>query len=117
MGSRTAPSELEAEARGLLVNVVREMLAGALPFNEGAVQMLRLRGDIGGVTEDDEDFLVFAAISSETDHLPLKAQFHLWNQAALSKLAPEFQRSQEWASEFAGEACKRLLLRFGGTPP
>jgi hypothetical protein len=113
MSSRPALNQSEAEARRLLVNTVHEMLAGTLPFNEGAVQVLRLRGRVGGISEHDEDFLVFTAIWSETDHLPLKAQFHLWNRDALAKLAPEFERSQQWASKFAGEACKTLLLRFG----
>jgi hypothetical protein len=113
MSSRPALNQSEAEARMLLVNAVHEMLAGTLPFNEGAVQVLRLRGRVGGISEHDEDFLVFTAIGSETDHLPLKAQFHLWNRDALAKLAPEFERSQQWASKFAGEACKTLLLRFG----
>ena len=116
MSSRPALNESEAEARSLLVNAVREMLAGTLPFNEGAVQLLRLRGTVGGVSEHDEDFLVFTAIASETDHLPLKAQFHLWNQDALARLTPELERSPLGASEFAGEDCKNLVLRFGEHP-
>jgi hypothetical protein len=113
MSSRPALNEAEAEARSLLVNAVHEILAGTLPFNEGAVQVLGLRDRVGGVSEHDEDFLVFTAIGSETDYLPLKAQFHLWNQDALAKLAPDYERSQLWASKFAGEACKNLVLRFG----
>ncbi|MBW8469595.1 MAG: hypothetical protein K0M67_15125 [Thiobacillus sp.] len=112
MNNRPHLSESEMEARGLLVKAANEMMAGTLPFNEGAVQILRLRGKVGGVSEQDEDFLVFSAIASETDHLPLRAQFHLWNQESLTKLEPEFEQVQLWASQFAGEACTNLLRRF-----
>ncbi len=88
------------------------MLDGTLPFNEGAYQVTKLRHHIGGVAERDEDFDIFIAIESETDHLPLKAQFALWQTEALERLAPEFERTQAWASQFAPAACASLVNRF-----
>lgn len=67
------------------VYLAKSMLLRELSFMEGAVKMSPLRNFIEGVSEYDEDFLAFTAISSETDHLPLVEQRHLWNPAALKK--------------------------------
>lgn len=96
----------------LLVKAAREMLSGELSFAEGAAAVVRLRGRVGGVGDFDEDFMPFVAIDSETDHLPLQAQWQIWDQAALERLAPEFKKAQDWASTFAPASCEKLIGRF-----
>jgi hypothetical protein len=49
---------------------------------------------------------------SETDHLPLAAQRHLWSPKALACLDPELKKMEAWASSFANESCKKLIARF-----
>lgn len=102
----------EAQAREALVALASAMLEGRLSYSEGAVQVLRLRPIVGGIADRDPDFDAFVLIESETDHLPLKAQQHLWNAKSLGDLQPEFERTQEWASGFAPAACRRLVDRF-----
>ncbi len=91
---------------------VRSMLSGELPFVEGAVQVLRLKSQVGGIGDHDKDFNAFVVIESETDHLPLEAQRHLWAPDALACLEPELEKTQKWAESFAPEACAKLVARF-----
>ena len=112
MNDRPPINEAEAEARKSLVGTVRSMLSGGLPYVEGAVQVLRLKSQVGGVGDHDKDFNTFVAIASETDHLPLEAQRHLWAPEALARLEPELENTQKWAASFAPEACAKLVARF-----
>ncbi len=112
MIDRPALNDEKREVRMLLVKFAREMLAGELSFVEGAAAVVRLRGRVGGVGEFDEDFMSFVTIGSEADHLPLRAQWPVWDQAALERLAPEFERVQDWASTFAPAVCENLIGRF-----
>jgi hypothetical protein len=73
-----------------------------------------LRIAVDGVADSDPVFDPFVLVESETDHLPLKAQQHLWNPEALAKLIPEFQRTEVWAAKFVPAACEELIRRFGG---
>ncbi|WP_235610830.1 DUF2489 domain-containing protein [Bordetella sp. H567] len=88
------------------------MLAGELPFFEGAVRVVNLMHCLNGIGDDDPDFRIFVLIQSETDHLPLEAQRPLWSASALEALEPEFLRTEEWAKCFAEQACKNLIARF-----
>lgn len=115
MSDRPAINEHEAQARELLVGLAAAMLEGKVSFFEGAVQVLRLKSEVGGVADRDPHFDAFVVIDSETDHLPLKAQQHLWNAKALADLQPEFERTEVWAAGFAPAACRGLIKRFGAS--
>lgn len=117
MNDRPPLNEHEAQARQTLVALATAMLSTEVSFFEGAVQVLRLKQAIGGIADRDPDFDVFVAIESETDHLPLHAQQHLWDPEALAKLAPEFAKTEIWATSFAPTACHSLISRFGGGAP
>jgi len=112
MSDRPPLNDEERKARSLLVAAAREMLSGELSFHEGSAVVLRLRYQLGGVLDFDEDFNAFVAIGSESDHLPLKAQRPLWDQAALERIAPEYESVEEWAMSFAPLACEKLIGRF-----
>jgi hypothetical protein len=113
MSDRPPLNEFETQARSALVALAAAMLASDISYFEGACEVLRLKASIGGVPERDPDFDAFFVIESETDHLPLKAQQHLWNSEALAMLAPEFDKTEEWAGTFAPAACRGLIARFG----
>ncbi len=75
------------------------------------------KNQLGGVVDKDPDFDTFVVIQSETDHLPLKAQWSLWALTALAELKPEFWRTEEWAKSFAPQACRNLIARFAAGQP
>jgi len=114
MSDRLPINEHEAQARELLVRLATAMLEGRASFFEGAAQVLELKAAVGGIAEGDPHFDAFVVIASETDHLPLNAQQHLWNAKALADLQPEFERTEKWASGFAPAACRGLIERFRG---
>jgi hypothetical protein len=104
---------LAGATRAHLVELARRMLSDELSFFEGAAQLVALRGQIEGLPTQDEDFDVFLLIYSETDHLPLSAQRHLWSVAALAEIESELALSETWARSFAESACRSLIGRFG----
>jgi len=113
--NRTALNESEIEARHKLVALAKAMIKNEISFFEGASKVLSLKDNIGGVSDSDQDINVFVVIASETDHLPLEKQRHLWSQEALAKLEPEFKKTEEWANTFAPEACKNIIARFSNS--
>lgn len=115
MNDAVALNEWEEEARAELVELCRAMLAGHLSYFEGAIEVCRLRYQIG-VPDFDPDIMAFVLISSETDHLPPERVRHRWSVEALKELEPEFARIEQWAAPFASEACRHLVQRFGAQP-
>ena len=113
MKDTPAHTQDEIEARRELVALARAMLSGELPYLEGADRVYTLRGRLSSSLDADEDLQAFMVISSETDHLPLQAQRHLWSPRALASLEPDIARVQVWAETFAPQACKSLIARFG----
>lgn len=102
----------ERFARRELVELARAMLRGELSFLDGAEDILRLRGRIGGIPDDDPDFTDFVLIESETDHLPLTRVRSLWADEALRRIAPKIAQAERWASDVGTEACRNLISRF-----
>lgn len=87
------------------------MLNGDLSFFEGAIQVCSLRFSVG-IPEFDPDLLVFVAIETETDHLPLSHVQHRWSNDALQRRQPEFEKTENWAKEVANQACQNLIKRL-----
>jgi hypothetical protein len=112
MSDRPTRTQDEIDARRELVELAKSMLLGELPFIEGATRVWSLSTRVGGVADGDTDIDAFVAIASETDHLPLQAQRHLWSPHALEALESEITQVQQWASGFATQACKNLIARF-----
>lgn len=92
------------------------MLDGQLSFLIGSQRLAALRHEID-TAGDDADFMVFVAIDSETDALPLGAVREHWDQNALARLEPEIEEAERWAASAGGDACKSLIARFGGPDP
>jgi hypothetical protein len=66
------------------------------------------------VSDEDEDFLAFVAIDSETDHLPVAAHVRpLWDAEALRGKDQDIARAEAWARSVGLEACRNLVSRFG----
>jgi hypothetical protein len=62
--------------------------------------------------ESDVDFMVFVAIASETDGLPVGAVREHWNPQALDELQPEIDAAEAWAKGHAELICMKLVTRF-----
>lgn len=56
--------------------------------------------------------MVFVAIDSETDALPLSAVQEHWDQNALTRLEAEIEAAESWAANAGADACRSLIARF-----
>jgi hypothetical protein len=100
-----------ASVRKRIGELVQAMLIGDVCFLEGARLLSSLRHE-AAVPENDPDFLVFVAVASETDNLPIgKTRIH-WSPEALAKHQPAIDSATKWAREVSVNACSSLLERF-----
>lgn len=97
--------------RSRAVELARGMIEGSIHYLGGAIELSSLRFELG-LPENDSDFLAFAAVASEVDHLPLGATRQYWSQEALNKHESEIEQSINWAKEFSLSNCKSILERF-----
>ena len=88
------------------------MLDGQLSFLIGSRRLAALHHEIDAA-DDDADFLIFVAIDSDTDALPLGAVREHWDQDALARLEPEIEEAELWATNVGTDACRSLIARFG----
>jgi hypothetical protein len=92
------------------------MLDGQLSFLIGSRRLAALRHETDAAA-DDADFLVFVAIDSETDGLPLDAVPDHWDQDVLARLEPEIGEAEHWAATAGADACRSLIARFDEQDP
>jgi hypothetical protein len=71
-----------------------------------------LNGQLTDAARYDQDFLIFVAISSQTNALPLDTIPNDWDQHILARLEPEIQEAEQWASTVGAGACRSLIARF-----
>ena len=97
--------------RLLIFEAAQDMLAGRLPYIEGARKICPARFP-WGLDEWDDDLRCFIAIDSETDALPFGKMRECWQAAELVALQPEIDRKEAWARELAEPHCRNLVERF-----
>jgi hypothetical protein len=102
--------------RQQIVSTAKAMLDGQLSFLLGSRLLAPLRHQTDA-SRFDQDFLVFVAIDSQTDALPLGAVREHWDQAALARLEAEIAEAEQWASTVGANACRSLIARFGKHAP
>jgi len=88
------------------------ILTGSVQVLEGCHELASLRWEVE-VDEWDKDFVTFAAISSETDSLPVGQVRAHWSSEALARLEPQIQSAVAWATAQATAACRSVVQRFG----
>jgi hypothetical protein len=94
--------------------IARSMVSGSLGFIAGCRQLARLGHDVVKDWRIDPDFVVFGAVDSETDHLPLEDQRTFWDTAAFEAKQAEVSRFEEGSREKVLAACRSVIARFGG---
>jgi hypothetical protein len=98
-----------ASARAAVVEAAKGLRFGGTPFIESVRTISGRRFTVPGAL-DSPDFLLFAAIDSETDHLPAP---HMRSQCSASWLQACDGEAAEVAAAYAeavNVACERILL-------
>ncbi|GGC77306.1 hypothetical protein GCM10011396_25580 [Undibacterium terreum] len=96
---------------GQIVKTAMAMQSGEMSYLLGARKLDALRHE-ASVKNDDEDFMVFVAIASDTDDFPLGTVREYWDKDALAKLQPEIDAAETWAREHSEHICAKLIRRF-----
>ena len=95
-----------------VTELARGMIAGDIPFLDGSIELASLRSE-AEVASDDPDFIVFVAIESEIDHLPVGRVREHWDPIAVKQHEPEIDKAIAWAKEIGLPACSSLIARYG----
>jgi hypothetical protein len=103
--------EFARPVRQQIVSTAQAMLNGQLSFLLGSRLLATWRPQTDAARYD-QDFLIFVAISSQTNALPLDTIPNDWDQHILARLEPEIQEAEQWASTVGAGACRSLIARF-----
>lgn len=95
-----------------VVNTARAILDCEVGVIEGARQLSTLAPELVPDWKVDPDFLVLAALDSETDDLPVGAQRKLWDKKALAERDPVISQIEADARKNVEAACRNILRRF-----
>jgi len=98
--------------REKVLKTARAILKGELGIIEGARLLSTLAPDLVADWKVDPDFLVLAALDSETDDLPVGKQKKLWDATALAEREKVVARIEAEAKQNVEAACRNILRRF-----
>jgi hypothetical protein len=90
MSKHMTHDEFVRSIHSQIVATAQAMLNREISCLAGTRKLAALRHD-AGVRDDDPDFMVFVAIDSDTDALPIGAARAYWREDALARLEPEIQ--------------------------
>lgn len=103
---------ISENTRSTLLETARAILAGEIDVIEGSIRLARLAHDVVPNSVLDPDFVVFGALSSETDHLPTGSARQYWSPAALAAADVDIARITESAKPDVLRACQSIIERF-----
>lgn len=94
------------------LRVAREVLSGERTVIEGSIDLARYAPSMVPDWRLDPDFVIFGAISSETDHLPFGESRSQWSSTGLAKADVEIVTITEAYRARVLEACANVIARF-----
>jgi hypothetical protein len=95
------------------VRTARAIVSGELGILEGCIRLASLAHDLILDWRIDADFVVFGAVASEVDNLPLGAVRSRWNLEALARADLAIERYTQVVKEQVLAACRNVISRFG----
>jgi hypothetical protein len=110
LASMTAAKPVAWPLRDAL-RVARAVLDGEINIIEGSVELARYTHYVVPDWCVDADFVVFGALASETDHLPVSRVRHLWSASALSTADEEIEAITVRHRASVLRACENVIAR------
>jgi hypothetical protein len=95
------------------VELARRIVAGEVGVIAGSREMWRIGKNLVD-TRVDQDFVVFVALDSETDSLPLEDERHLWDPAAFAEQSRKVDEIEAEEQARVYTACRSIIDRFTG---
>lgn len=96
--------------RGKIVAICEAMLREEIGIIAGSRRLTSLGFEL--FDDHDKDFLMFVAIDSETDHLPVDFERRNWSVEALERKDKEIENYEASAKTDVFETCRKLIKRF-----
>lgn len=96
--------------RGQIVAICESVLAEEIGVIAGSRRLNRLGLQLYGAR--DPDFVTFAGVDSETDHLPVDAERANWSAEALERKDREIAHAEKTYQEDVFLACRKLIERY-----
>jgi hypothetical protein len=98
-----------------IVAIAQQVLSGKLGVVAGARELVSMRFDVGA--EHDPDFIFFAGVDSETDHLPLGDARSRWDLEALKAKDAELATYETKVRHKALQTCRNLIRKYDSDTP
>jgi hypothetical protein len=95
------------------LNTAQAVLNHELGITAGCMALARYAHEIVPNWAIDQDFVVFGAIASSTDHLPFGQVRTRWNATALDEADAEIAAINHKQGEAVRKACESIIERFG----
>ncbi len=99
-------------AQSEAVRRARAVLSGEIGLLEGCIPLASIAHDVVSDWRVDPDFVVFGAVASETDELPLGKARAQWSAAALARADVEIDRYTREVQDSVLAACRNVVKRF-----
>ena len=96
--------------RGKIVAVCESVLREEIGVIAGSRRLKSLGFEV--FNDHDADFMIFAVIDSETDHLPVGWERKNWSPEALKNKDQEIAEFESVCKEEAFKACRTLIQRL-----
>jgi hypothetical protein len=96
-----------------VLEIAQRLIAGDIGLIAGCRQLSSLSHEVVDDWGADPDFVLFGAVDSETDHLPLEDQRAHWDPAAFEEKQHEVRRYEAETREQVLRACRSVISRFG----
>lgn len=106
----------DMEARLAAVAYAKAILNEEIGFFEGCLRLADLTPALVDNWIDDPDFVLFGAIASEVDGLPIGRARQYWSAEALEREDRKLGSYESAVKDEVREACRNVVARFSGRP-
>ena len=103
------------KSREAIVETAQSMLDGRTGYIEGSRQICGLL-DAARLERLEPPFVMFVAIDSETDHVPVGKVRDRWHPDAKMKFAQEWADAEQYAKSHGEVACRQTILGLAEHP-
>ena len=106
--------EKNENLKKIAIDLARNILEGEVGVIAGCIQMNRIGHELFDRPEEDEDFVIFIAIDSETDHLPTEKTSKFWDNTILKEKQIEINNIENYYRDYVFTACRSIIKRYCG---
>lgn len=90
--------------------LAKKILSSQIKMIEGCHAMASLL--FGLPLQLEDDFIIFTAVASDTDHLPLGEERKNWDKKVLIEKDTEILETENFYRDAVFEGCRKIIKRF-----